>query len=158
MLLGAEEKCPGSHKGKAEEDLMDGVDGYMQLNTSLWFYRLGGASKHDQQGQVVVAVLLQGMNSSGASQREEEGGKLQKQKLDSGKELKPQFKSRSVTRMPGNFCRRLLTLAMEMVCCSMASWMATRSSSRIFSRKAANEVGGKKINKSCCQLPPVAFS
>lgn len=60
--------------------------------------------------------------------------------------------------MPGNFCRRLLTLAMEMVCCSMASWMATRSSSRIFSRKAANEVGGKKINKSRCQLPLVAFS
>lgn len=67
-------QCPGSHKGKAE-DLMDE---YKQLNISLWFYKLAGASKHDQQGQVVVAVLLQGMNSSGVSQREEEGGKLQK--------------------------------------------------------------------------------
>lgn len=60
--------------------------------------------------------------------------------------------------MPGNFRRRLLTLAMEMVCCSMASWMATRSSSRIFSHKVENEAGGENKNKSHSQLPLVNFN
>lgn len=54
-----------------------------------------------------------------------------------------------------------LTFAMEMVCCSMASWMATRSSSRIFSpevEETRKKGEKKKKEKSHCQSPLDEFS